>query len=371
MPRTTYKRKTIHGNTYYFKRLYHPKTARPRDIYGKTIAELEEKIEKTKKDLNQGIIRDNVLFINYLETYLKDVHYIKKRKATINRYESVMKNYIRPSSLSRIRLRDLTVFDMQNFYKEVIKKGAGESNVITIKKIIHPCIRYAFSQGKIPVDFSRSIIIPEVPIENKSSSKRAARALSIDEEQKLRKIIKGHKWEPFIITALGSGLRHGELLALTWDDIDFEKQIINVNKSYNKTNGLGSTKTKSSIRQVPVKKEVIEILKIHRARQIEHRLKIANKYEDNNLVFSNPKGNYLANNAILSSLKKITEENNMEKINVHDFRDTYATRLYEQTGDLKMIQQLLGHSDITTTANDYTSVSIDKKTKFISDLENA
>ncbi|WP_210647829.1 tyrosine-type recombinase/integrase, partial [Staphylococcus aureus] len=61
----------------------------------------------------------------------------------------------------------------------------------------------------------------------------------------------------------------------------------------------------------------------------------------------------------------------MERITVHDFRDTYATRLFEQTSNLKMIQQLLGHSDISTTANEYTHVSLKESMQFIQALEDA
>ncbi|MEG1330571.1 MAG: tyrosine-type recombinase/integrase, partial [Eubacterium sp.] len=112
-------------------------------------------------------------------------------------------------------------------------------------------------------------------------------------------------------------------------------------------------------------------LRKHKAKQSERILLYANKYENNNIVFANPTGKHMNESSNTLALKKITEANGMEKITVHDFRDTYATRLYEQTSNLKMIQQLLGHSDITTTANEYTHVSLHESTQFIRALDNA
>lgn len=370
MPRTKYRKKTKNGNTYYFYRLIHRKARRPYDLYGKTISELEKKIENLKNELDRGVQNDSVIFTNYLEKWLNDVLLINKKQATAKLYHSALKKYVKKSSLSRIRLKDLTAFDIQDFYKNIIEqKSAGKGTVATLKKIIHPCIRYAYNQGKILTDFSRSIVIPTI-INPASPTKRAARALSIEEEEKLKKLIVGTRLECFVLTALGSGLRHGELLALTWDDVDFDHGVITVNKTYSSQNGLDTPKTSTSNRQVPIKKDLVSVLKKHKIQQSEKILRMANKYDNNNLVFTNPSGSYLNSSSNILALKKLTDQNNMERITVHDFRDTYATRLFEQTSNLKMIQQLLGHSDITTTANEYTHVSLSESTQFIKALEN-
>ncbi|MDY7112136.1 Site-specific recombinase XerD [Eubacterium callanderi] len=371
MPRSKYAKKVKNGNTYFFYRMRHKNLRRPHDLYGKSIPELEQKIDDLKKELDRGVQSDKVFFSNYLEKWLEDVLLINKKQATINNYRLTFKNYIENSSLNHIRLKEITAFDVQDFYKEVIEKnGAGKGTIATLKKLIHPCIRYAYTQGKILTDFSRSIIVPAGK-EKAASSKRSARALSIQEEQQLREIIKGKRIEAFVITALGSGLRHGELLALTWDDVDLKNGVITVNKSYGGKNGVDSPKTPTGNRQVPIRSDVVECLKKHKLKQNEKILLYANKYQNNNLVFPNPTGGYQNASSNIIALKKLTEAHGIERITVHDFRDTYATRLFEQTSNLKMIQQLLGHSDISTTANEYTHVSLKESMQFIQALEDA
>ena len=161
MPRSKYAKKVKNGNTYFFYRMRHKNLRRPHDLYGKSIPELEQKIDDLKKELDRGVQSDKVFFSNYLEKWLEDVLLINKKQATINNYRLTFKNYIENSSLNRIRLKEITAFDVQDFYKEVIEKnGAGKGTIATLKKLIHPCIRYAYTQGKILTDFSRSIIVP-------------------------------------------------------------------------------------------------------------------------------------------------------------------------------------------------------------------
>lgn len=372
MARTKYRKKSKYGNVYFFYRLKHRALRNPRDVYGKTITELEEKIRKITHELDHGVISEKIIFTDYLEIWLHNVCFANKKESTQGVYANAYDNYIKNSDLSKIYLKDISALDIQEFYQNAIdNQGAGKGTIETLKKIIHPCIKYAYTQKKIITDFSRSIIVPERRQEVKERTRKPARALSVQEEKKLKEVIKGHKHECFIITALGTGMRHGELLALTWDDIDFETAVITVNKSYRPGIGVTSPKTESSNRQIPITQEVVKALKKHHAAQNETMLRLKNKYEQNNLVFANPTGKYINPSSMTLALKKIAQENDMEAFTPHDFRDTYATRLYEKTNNLKMIQQLLGHKNFEMTANKYTKVSLEKKSDFIQALENA
>ncbi|MEG0377597.1 MAG: site-specific integrase, partial [Eubacterium sp.] len=174
-----------------------------------------------------------------------------------------------------------------------------------------------------------------------------------------------------IKTALYSGLRRGEIMALTWDDVDLEKGTINVNKSYSrhkdetgKIRGMVDTpKTASSIRMVPIPRFVVAELKQHRAKQAELILLLANKYEKNNLVFCTDIGKYISISAIESAMRGFSKELGLDSLNMHDFRDTYATRLYELGYNEKTVQVLMGHSNIGVTMDIYTHVSSEMKTK--------
>lgn len=365
MARTKYKKKVKNGTTYYFYRLRHKNLRSPRDLYGKTVAELEEKIEKLKYELDRGVTSEKAYFGDYLENWLNNVHLINKKPATIKRYKGLYNNLFKGHPICNIRVGDLTALDIQDHYNRLVKQGASKAMLTNLTKIINPCVRYAFGQGKILIDFSHSITLPDAEKKKMEGTRRASQALLPDQEEKLLEVCKDTKWYYFILTALNTGMRRGELLALTWDDIDFEKRLIHVNKSYSDLGIVGSPKTDSSIRNIPIPQFLADELIKKKAEQAEIRLMIGNQYTNNNLVFENGFGQYIGNGAYVSAFKKFAKAIGVDRINVHDFRDTYATKLYNQTKDLKMIQTLLGHKDIKTTADVYTHVSDEETKKFI------
>lgn len=191
--------------------------------------------------------------------------------------------------------------------------------------------------------------------------------------------IKCEFLEMLFLTALDTGLREGELFALTWNDIDFENSHINVNKSYKLVKNVDTgeykdiiqlPKTKNSIRIVPIPNHLIAKLKQYKLHQKALKLEMANLYNDKNLVFCNMYGNYLSSSNVLKKFKKVLKENNLDQRKFHDLRHTYATRLFELGEDPKTVQKLLGHSSISITLDTYTHVLADMKEKAVSKLNN-
>ncbi|MEG1160295.1 MAG: site-specific integrase, partial [Acidaminococcaceae bacterium] len=339
------------------------------DIYGKAIPELEEKIKKLEYELDRGVTSEKAYFGDYLEKWLNDVHLVNKKPATAKRYRGLLEKYIKGYPISSISLKDLTALDVQSHYARLVKESISKSTLDILGKIINPCIRYAFNQGKILVDFSRSIIVPDSSVQKKEGTRRPSIALLPEQEEKLLLACKDTKWYYFILTALNSGMRRGELLALTWSDVDLNKRQITINKSYSPQSKLGTTKTENSNRKIPIPIFLVTALKKHKINQSEIKLLLCNKYEDNGIVFDNGFGKYIAATSLNRALKKFADEMGIDSLNTHDFRDTYATKLYNQTKDLKMVQTLLGHSEISTTADIYTHVSEAEATSYINVLD--
>lgn len=371
MARTKYKKKEKNGNVYFFHRLRHKNLRKPRDIYGKTVAELEEKIKKIEYELDRGVTSEKAYFGVYMDRWLNTIHIIGKKQGTVKRYLSIYEKHIKDKSICNIQLKNLTALDVQDHYSKLVAEGISKNTLEFLSLLINGCIRYAYGQEKIIKDFTRFITIPDAK-QKQENARRASRALLPEEEEKLLKACNGDPFEILILTALNSGLRLGELLALSWEDIDLDKQIINVTKTYSqkfKDNPVGTPKTQSSIRQVPIPSFLIKALKNHKLSQNKNRLLYANKYENKNLVFCNDIGNYLSSTTISRKLKLFAEKSKIASINMHDFRDTYATKLYYETRDLKMIQILLGHSTLATTADIYTQVSVDEASKYVKILD--
>ena len=158
---------------------------------------------------------------------------------------------------------------------------------------------------------------------------------------------------------LYTGMRIGETLALTWDDIDFDKRTININKTINYVRGefkVGPPKTENSYRILGMNNTVYHLLQQVKEEQDKMKIALKDVWQDLNLVFTQDTGGYIqkANiNNRLSSLKKGT---NYEYITVHSLRHANATLLLMNGVDLKIVSAHLGHNDITTTANVYVDV---------------
>lgn len=361
MSRSKFKKKIKNGREYFFCRVFHKNLRKPLDMYGKTEQELKDKIKEKINELDRGVTSDKAFFGDYLKKWLDTVHINGKKEGTVHNYNVNYDNHIKGSPIEKIRLKDLTALDLQDYYKKIIDTK-GSNVVKSVHNLVCPCLRYAFANQKVLMDFTRAIKLPKPKEE---ADEPDARVLTRDEQKKFVKVIKGATYEILFLTALNTGLRIGELLALTWDDLSFENKEITVTKQMTYTkdqttkkyaNKITSPKTKAGTRVVPVPEFLIPRLKELRVKELEKKMRLQNKYADLNLVFCAKLGGYLAFSSVRTSLDTILKESNIEHFKVHSLRHTYATRLFELGEQPKTVQTLLGHNDISMTLNVYTHV---------------
>lgn len=381
MAKTIYKKKIKNGKEYYFYRLRHKNLKSPKDIYGTTVKELESKIKKIKHDLDYGLESNKDTFESFFTDWLFDVHFSHIKPSTKENYEGVYRLYIKNSPLSKIKVRDLSLIDVQKYYNKLIANGCSVIRIKNIHKIMQPFIRYLYDNNLIIKDFSKSIILPKEDEKTKLAKKNKITPFTIEEHKTFVEAIKGHKSEMLFLTALYSGLRQGELFALTWNDINFEENYIDVNKTYRyvadvsregRTSGhhsIQTPKTAKSIRKVPIPQFLVKLLQQYRNEQRLNKIRYADIYQDNNLVFCNKLGTYLVDSTIGRQLKIVLSNNNIPPRKFHDLRHTYATRLFELGEDPKTVQELLGHSTISITLNTYTHVLESVKEKAVLKLD--
>lgn len=382
MAKTIYKKKIKNGKEYYFCRLRHKNLSKPKDIYGSTVKELEAKIKTIINELDNGISNNKECFETFICDWLFDVHCINVKPSTKERYEGIYRNYIKGSKISNIKIRDLTSKDIQDYYNDLIKKGRTVNSIKNLNKIIAPCIRYAYDNNKIIKDFSRSVVLPAEVEEKKLNRVDEVQPFSLEEQQKFIKSIDGHDLEMLFLAALNTGMRQGELLALTWDDIDFDNNTITINKTVKyitevTKEGRGhcgvavqTPKSDASNRTISIPEGLAKRLKKYQLKQKEIKLKMANLYVDNSLVFCNIFGRYLDSSNVRKRFKRILAANNIKDRKFHDLRHTYATRLFELKEDAKTVQVLLGHSNISITLDTYTHVLEGMKEKAATKLND-
>lgn len=372
MAKTKYKTKVKNGYTYYFYRIYHDNLIKPKDVYDRTVKGLESKIKAELNKLDNNIDNVDIKFIDFFKTWLYDVKAINLKPTTFTKYEDLYNNHIKNSIIANKKIKNIKLHDIQLYYNSLAKEGYSSSMLKQIHKLIAPCISYAYDNNIILKDFTKGLVIPKIEDKEKEIN-----PFTLEEQKAFIEAIKGHSYEVLFLTALFTGLRRGELLALTWDDIDFNNNTININKSlgryrvYGKfQNIIQEPKTKNAIRTVDIPSKLIPRLKQHRTKQKELTLKSARAWENkHNLVFPSIKnGDYINISSPGINLKRILTKHNIRQIRFHDLRHTYATRLFELDVNPKTVQMLLGHSNISITLNIYTHVMKDIKKDSIDKL---
>lgn len=171
-----------------------------------------------------------------------------------------------------------------------------------------------------------------------------------------------HHYIPFMI-AFHTGLRAGEVAALQWSDIDFDKQMLSVTKrlDYSATDKdweFLPPKTRSSIRTIAIGNELIDILKSHRINQKKNKLKYGEYYTENNFICTFENGEVVTTKTI-GRMSKIIKRDLKIDFNFHMLRHTHATMLLEAGINPKVVQERLGHSTVSITLDTYSHITID------------
>jgi integrase len=163
--------------------------------------------------------------------------------------------------------------------------------------------------------------------------------------------------------AIYTGMRRGELLALKWSDVDLDGGALFVQRALSRgmTARLeeGEPKSRSGRRRIALSASVVESLKRHRVRQLEHRLATGDAYEDRGYVFANETGGHLHPNVLYRRYAALIARADVPVIRFHDLRHTSATLMLAEGVHGKIVQERLGHANIAMTLDLYSHVSAD------------
>ena len=332
-----------------------------------------------KENNRRGLIPkdEKMTFQQWYKIWLFEFKVNELKSATVARYDVIYRNHIKDHLIGNMKLKDINTITLQSYYNDLIKEGKSEKFLRYLHKAIKPAVKYAKKLHYINYDFTEDITLPKIK-DNKSDFK----AFSKEEQKKFLKVIKTHKYRMQFLLALGTGLRIGELTALQWKDIDFEKGTLNIVRAVSgayipKRLGLKENpekittpKTESSVRVVTIPETILNELKKHKKKQDIQKEKFKEIYEDKDYIFANEIGEYVLPDTLRKSFSKVLKDNNIRHISFHGLRHTYATRLFEKGVPLKIIQKLLGHSSLEITADIYTHIIEGEKISAVQKLND-
>ncbi|MDQ2905673.1 MAG: site-specific integrase [Chloroflexota bacterium] len=360
MPR--HRKKSVHGSGSVFQRkdgryvakYIDPETGKPLLRYARKESEAYELLEQMKSDVRQGTMargpRQKVK--DYMATWLEEVQKPKLRPGTYVVQRSIVYHHIIPM-LGEIELKKLTPRQVQKFYTDKESEGLEKVSVRNIHRVLHTALGNAVRWGLVSQNVSDKVAPPQ-------AQKRKLTILSKEQLNRLIQVAGKHEnMDAFIKLAVTTGMRHSEMLALQWDDIDFETNILQVRRSVAFIGGQGfisgSPKTESGERVIMLPQLVIRALHKHKERQEEQRKRCGERWKNKNLVFCNKHGEYMYLSDNLSRYRKVLAEAGLPPITMHSLRHNVATFLINVLKyPPSLVQALLGHSSAAITLNIYT-----------------
>ena len=316
------------------------------------LARLRAEFEPPKE---VGDLSSDMLFADYLLEWL-EIAKGRLAVATYSSYAAMIKKPVGPYFRQRnLTLRELEARHLQMFYSEMLRK-VKPNTVIHYHAIIHSALKYA-----VKTDMLVQNVADKVDRPKKNGFQPVF--LSAEEMQKMFEALRGTKLELPVLVAAFYGFRRGEVLGLKWDAIDFERGTISVIRTVTTITVEGkqmeieqqSAKTKSSLRTLPLIGSFREyFLQVKEAQELNKQI-CGNCYnhEYDGFVFVDELGERMRANYLTSAFPKFLEDHGLRRMRFHDLRHSCASLLLANGVPLKHIQEWLGHSDFTTTANIY------------------
>jgi len=322
-------------------------------FYGKNKTDAENQVKAWEENHKAGIDKDEhfSVFMKYYidNVFSKDNH----ANGTKIRYKGVYNRYIKESDLNQYKMNEISGQAIQRYFNSL---SVSYSTKIAIRNILTLFFRYAEQQGycRNPMD------VIKISRENVKT-----KGIVIFTDEEVKKIINSEKtrynsYNRFLfLFALGTGLRQGEILGLTYGDIEnghvkVVKQVVNSDEGRK----IADTKTDNSIRRVPIPKTLLDELE-----------EMKKGHKDTDYIFASRYGNLMDVNNLIRSYKRFLKSIGVQYKDFHTLRRTYATTLCENGIDINTIADLLGNT-VAVAAKYYAFVSDRKKQEAADKIDN-
>ena len=365
---------------------------------GKRCNESLRSMEKRiPRDLEDGIHTheaDRTTLNGHFDRYIAQK--IEIKESTRGNYKYMYDKYVR-DEIGYMKLANIKYSDIKRFYLSLIhEKGFKPNSMEIIHTILHPVFSTAVRDGIIRLNPTDGVMNEIKRTHNWEKPKR--KALTESQQSAFISYVSSSPtykhWLPIFTVLLGTGCRIGEVVGLRWQDCDFAEGIISINhnlvyRKREKTGKMGfhvtTPKTSAGIRIIPMLEEVRRALLQERLRQMEDGFNDTVIDGYSGFIFSSRYGEAISPHCVNRAIERICRDYNAEEtlrakqekrapqllphFSCHNLRHTFCTRFCENEKDLKVIQEIMGHADITTTMNIYNEATKERKVASFVNLE--
>lgn len=358
---------------------------RRKTVYGKTQKAVKEKLNALKsqppEESSSGESEECSLSLwvrQWLEKYKKPAIKV----TTYQSYWRMYRSHIEKAEIAKTALSKLKTSQLQEFYNSLWTEGRSDGKgglsprmVRYVYILINGALEQAIRNGLIEKNVNQYVTIP-------GKEHKEIVPMSASEVELFLKKCKDERLYPLYLLAFYTGMRKGELLGLQWSDISLEKKQLTVIHnlaiiSHNDIETdqprkyeliLTTPKSAKSKRTIPLDDFVIEQLLIHKEHQNQEKEIYKDIYNDQDMVFCQEDGDYMNPRYVLQNFQDLLKKAGLPKYRFHDIRHTVASLLINNNENPKAVQELLGHSTISTTLDIYTFMEDQTKRNAVSKL---
>jgi integrase len=334
-------------------------------IYGKTRKEVAEKLKAALRDQQLGvnIAPERLTVETFLTTWLEEVVRRRLRPRVYENYEQIVRMHLVPH-LGSVQLVKLMPEQVYAVLAQLADEGKAANTIRNVRAVLRRALNQALRWGKVTRNVATLVELPKPANGSGADSASVPHAremsmLSPAQAQLLLDTVASHRWAVVYRVALELGLRRGEILALRWADIDFDRMVLAVTGTMHRHSGKlhrDAPKTESSRRLLPLTDTLVAALLKHKLRQDTERHMLGDGWVDRDLVFTTGHGTAIEPHNLFDHFKAALQKAGLPEIRFHDLRHSCASILLAQNVHPRVIMEILGHSEIGTTMNLYAHV---------------
>ncbi len=326
---------------------------RRKSYYGRTKAEAMAAMRAAQRERDAGLPVDvpRQTVAQFLDRWLADVVKPSVAPKTYSSYAETVRVHIKPA-LGHHRLPKLSPQQVQELLSAKSAAGLSPRTVGYIRTVLRIALNRAVKWGVVARNVAALTDPPRgVRTERSPLTPEQARALLAAAE--------GDRLEALYRVAVALGLRLGEALGLRWEDVDLDAGALRVRFALQRIDGklaLKAPKTEKSRRALTMPPSLVAALRAHRVRQLEERLVAGSRWVDSGLVFTNTIGGPLEPSNVLKGFKRLLASAGLPDQRFHDLRHCAASLMLAQGVPMRVVMDVLGHSQMATTADLYSHV---------------
>ncbi|MCD8328287.1 MAG: site-specific integrase [Ruminococcus sp.] len=361
----------VRPNGSYQFRLWNPETKQLDQASATTLDELREKEKELMKNRLIGVKTGQKITLNDYYVIWKHNKHVKPN--VMSNYGYMYTRYIEPV-LGKKNIKDIKYSTVQSFYNGLLDKEILAINTLeVVHNVLHQIMELAVRDDVIRRNVTDGLL---AEIKRNRPAPKRKEGLTLEEQERLLEVLDDPEfkvWKPMFLFLLNTGLRVSEMAGLTWDDIDYDNNLIHVRRNLKyypdenrkSVHAISTTKTTTSHRDIPLTDKIKDILEMQR--------RDGNACTEcidgvSGFIFGNRFGGVHHQGSVNRAIKRIVRKANADpdavplpSFSSHTFRHTITTNMIYAGVELTAAANILGHKDIKTTANIYNRVLNEQK----------